>query len=61
MCFYIFQLTQVEETVGAMHETCDSLETRLRRTKELSGKLIQQTDALAKQREVKIILLFFFF
>ena len=45
------ELTDVERTVGDMRRTCSELDARLQRTKELSGKLIQQTDGLAKQHE----------
>jgi hypothetical protein len=41
----------VMQSVGAMRGACEQLDARLQHTKELSGKLIQQTDALAKQHK----------
>lgn len=44
------ELERVEGQVAAMRATCTALDARLQNTKRVSGALIAQTDALAKQR-----------
>jgi hypothetical protein len=44
------ELERVEAQVAGMRSTCTALDARLQHTKRVSGALIAQTDALARQR-----------
>lgn len=44
------ELERVEAQVVGMRQTCTALDARLQHTKRVSGALIAQTDALARQR-----------
>jgi len=44
------QLSQVKQHVESMREACDTMETRLQKTKETSTTLIQQADKLSKAK-----------